>query len=164
MTAQPLELAASESTPAKSAGPWKFWGTKLWGLAIIATMVVVGAGCTFAALRWLNPDPSLPLPQLQAVIFTNSLLLVTIFGTAIICALAVLLLAVRLSALSARDYLGLSLPQQRDLLIGVAALAALYAGFTTVEHLFAPNVEEGFIKTYRAALSTGSLPALAAAI
>ncbi len=164
MTAQPFGSVSMEATPPPRAGPWKFWGTTLWGLAIIATMIVVGSGGTFAGLLWLNPDPNLTIPQLEALIFSNSLLLAAIFGAATIAALAVLLLAVRLSRLSVKDYLGLVLPQRRDVLIGLAALAALYLSYRLLSSLLAPHATDWFNGAYRQSLAAETVPALAAAI
>jgi len=163
MTAQTVDIVPTDAAPSP-AGPWKFWGTTLWGLAIIATMVIVGSGGTFAGLLWLKPDPNLTMPQLEALILSNSLLLAVIFGAAMACALAVLLLAVRLSGLSAREYLGLTLPRRRDLLIGLAALAALYAIYLLSSRLFAPHAPEWFKGVYRRSLGADTLPALAVAI
>ncbi len=164
MTAQPLEIATPASVPPQRGGPWKFWGTTLWGLAIIATMVVVGSGGTFTGLLWLKPDPNLTMPQLEALILSNSVLLSVIFGAAIACALAVLLLAVRLSGLGARDYLGLTLPRRRDLLIGLAAVVVLYAVYLLLSRLFAPHAPDWFIGVYRHSLGADTALALAVAI
>jgi len=163
MTAQTVDIVSADAAPSP-AGPWKFWGTVLWSIAILAVMMVVGAGSTFAALLWLNPDPNLSVQQLHDLILSKTVLLSATFAAATVSGLAVLALAVRLSRLSAKDYLGLMLPQRRDVLTGLAALAALYLIFAVVTHFVSPNATDWFSTSYRSARDTGMLPALAAMI
>jgi len=163
MTAQTVDIVSAAAIPSP-AGPWKFWGTVLWSVAILAAMMIVGGGGTFAALLWLNPDPNLSVQQLHDLILSKTVLLSGVFGAATVSGLLVLALAVRLSRLSAMDYLGLALPQRRDVLLGLAVLAGLYVVFAVITHFFSPNATDWFSTSYRSARSTGMLPALAVMI
>jgi membrane protease YdiL (CAAX protease family) len=79
-------------------------------------------------------------------------------------ALLVLLLAVRLSHMDLRAYLGLVLPRRNDVMTGIAGLVAVYAVSLLVNHLAATTEASRWVmQTYRNAAVAGDLPALALA-
>src|SRR5262249_15237916 len=84
-------------------------------------------------------------------------------GAATVGAFAVLALAVRLSRLPLRDYLALTVPRWRDLVIGWAGVALLYAATALANHFFGPLPFKVFVgHLYHSALCRGDLPLLAA--
>ena len=161
MTSQSaVEIA--EPLPSIS-GPWKFWATTLWSLAIVGVGIVVGALTTFVILLQLNPDPDLPLPEVKALLSAKPGMMPAILSVTVASGLAMLLLAVRLSGLRMRDYLGLIAPRRNDLLIGLAGLAALYALFTAAA-LVMPRAPNPFVSNYNDALSSGTMLMLVAGL
>jgi membrane protease YdiL (CAAX protease family) len=146
--------------PAPDAGPWRFWATTAWGLAMMVAGMAAGVAAAFV-LSWLDPASS-SADDLASVLARHP--------TAIIAgpaagALVVLLLAVRLSRMDLRAYLGLILPRRVDVMIGVAGLVAVYALSLLVNHLAAATASSQWVvQIYRDAALLGGLPALALAI
>lgn len=152
--------------PARAPGDvWKFWGTTLWGLAIIATFTLVGIAGVVAVLFRLDPGPDLDQRQLVQLLFAHGGLLFAVLASAHAGALAVVALAVRLSRVGMRSYLALEWPRPRDVLIGFAELVVLYLAYTFASILSAPAQSSTYIvDLYRGARASGDLPALLAAI
>jgi CAAX protease family protein len=158
------ELPALEPV-APPRGPWLFWATTLWGIAIVATSMAVGVVGLFVALTWLHPGPYRSKQELQQFLYSDGDLLYAVVGAAAVGAFAVLALAVRLSRLGMREYLGLIVPRGRDAVVGFAGLALLYVCFALASQLTGPQQSSSYVADlYRGALSSGHLPALAAAI
>jgi uncharacterized protein len=158
------EVAASERTAGpkhRAGGYWKFWGTTLWGLAIIASFAIIEFGGVFGALVWLDPGRSVTTEDVVAALFDHKGLLLTIFAVAIAGALAVLALAVRLSGLGMRDYLGLVLPGPRDVVVGLAGLVIVSLVVGLIAHLFGGSqAGRATLGMYRSARGAGLLPAM----
>jgi uncharacterized protein len=148
------------------AGYWKFWGTALWGLAALAIFVIVGALGVFAGLVWLQPSSDLSQEDLYKVFLAHPApLLFAPFSAAFAGLFAVLALAIRLSRVGARDYLGLKWPPARDLIIGLVGLVALYIPILLINQFAGPLHSKTYmVDTYHSAIASGLLPALAAAI
>ena len=158
------EVAASERTAeprGRVAGYWKFWGTTLWGLAIIASFAIIGFGGVFGELVWLDPGPSATPEDLVAALFDHRALLLTIIAAAVAGELAILALAVRLSGVGMQDYLGLVLPRPRDILIGLAGLVALSLAIALIGYFFG-GLQSGRVNLgmYRTARAAGLLPVM----
>jgi uncharacterized protein len=156
------ELLAPVPAP---AGPWQFWGTTLWGLAIAATWIVCGVLATFVSLLRLQPPTDFTQEELRAFIFSHDSVLLILFGSATLGAYAVLALAVRLSRMPLRDYLGLRPPRPRDLIIGFSGLVLLYVPLALASYYLGPLQSSNYMVTlYHGALASGRVPALAAAL
>jgi membrane protease YdiL (CAAX protease family) len=121
------EIAAEPK--GRAAGYWTFWGTTLWGLASIGVLTGVHFGATtiWQALRvGLGEDQRHDLtPVVQFVSI----------GLPVLGALAVLALAIRLSRLTFREYLGLAAPRWRYVLLGIAGFIAISLVFAVVENV-----------------------------
>ena len=105
------DIASSEPTAAERTGPWKFWGTTLWGVAIAATWIICGALATAASLIRLNPPTDFSPDELRSFVFAHNEVLIAAVASATVGAFAILALAVWLSRISLRDYLGLKTPR-----------------------------------------------------
>jgi membrane protease YdiL (CAAX protease family) len=163
--ANPLALTAASPR----AGYWKFWGTTLWLIAIMAAFLIVEIIVMVAGVVWLGLDSGLDLSKSEIhkqLLFAHGALPLSIaIGAATVSAFAVLALAVRLSRIGMRDYLGLILPQRRDVMIGVAGLALLYIVFSLTKYLARGSLSAKFvIDLYHDAYSLGYLPAMVIAI
>jgi membrane protease YdiL (CAAX protease family) len=160
------DIASSEPTAAeRTGGPWKFWGTTLWGVAIAATWIICGALATAASLIRLNPPTDFSPDELRTFVFAHNEVLIAAVAAATVGAFAILALAVWLSRISLRDYLGLNRPRPRDLIIGFSGLVLLYIPLAIAGHFFGPLKSSAYmIELYHRALTSGQLPALAAAL
>ncbi|HEY2136805.1 MAG TPA: CPBP family intramembrane glutamic endopeptidase [Xanthobacteraceae bacterium] len=155
------ESSAPDSRPPRGA-PWLFWGTTLWAIAILLTAGLVLMVCSLAGLLWLHADPRLSHEELNAILYSHWRLFAAILAAAAASGLAVLSLAVRLSRLGAREYLGLILPRGVDVKIGLAGLALLYASFALATHLIGqPREPSPFAGQYQSSSSFGALAAMA---
>jgi membrane protease YdiL (CAAX protease family) len=157
-------LAAAEPA-AKSSGYWKFWGTTLWGLAIVAVLVGVGIVGVFATLLSIDVGADLSDSDLQALLYSDPKILLGIFGPAFVVAFGVIALAIRLSRIPMRDYLGLILPRGRDVMLGIGGILVIYAAFAVTVYLMGPFKSSAFVvELYHRAAAQGMLPALVLAI
>jgi uncharacterized protein len=145
--------------PAPGAGPWRFWATTAWGLAIVVAGMAAGIA-TALALQWLSPASS-SADDLSFLLARHPAAIIAGPAAAV---LLVLLLAVRLSRMDLRAYLGLSLPRRSDVMTGIAGLVTVYAVSLLVNHLAgATEASRWVLQTYRDAALAGDLPALALA-
>jgi uncharacterized protein len=161
MSAQALDLATSVPASPRG-GPWKFWGTTLWGIAILTASFVVGSLGMFAALIWLQPDSNLTQPELMQLLYTHVELLVAAVAAALLAGFAVIALAVRLSRLGTKNYLDLVLPRGGDTKVGLAALVFLYTCYALVSYLIGDHQSSTYVSgLYQSARSSGRLVALA---
>jgi hypothetical protein len=72
----------------------------------------------------------------------------------------VLALAIRLTRLGMREYLGLIRPRGRDLGLGLVGLITIYLAFWLVFYLVGNSPSRYAVNLYRDALTSGSLPLL----
>jgi len=106
----PLETTAPPKTR-----EWKFWATILWVAASVAAFFIVGV---LLVLPLLGMLPS----ELKSHPLTNAVgWLIPWFG-----ALGVFALAIRLTGMRMRDYLGFVPPRLPDIGIGLAGLVVLF--------------------------------------
>jgi uncharacterized protein len=144
------------------AGPWKFWGTTLWALASGAGFFVGAVIATFAVLVRLNPDASLPFDTLLR---SHREIVYAAVGAGMVGTFAVIALAVRLSKLGMREYLGLIQPRLRDIAVGIVGLTLLYIPLAVASHFTGALPSTKYmIALYHRAATAGYLPALAAAL
>jgi uncharacterized protein len=137
---------------------WKFWGTIFWGVAIVATFIVVAAVWLFALVVWINPDPETSPDRFGTLLQTHLGLAVTGFAAAAAFAFGVLALAIRLSGVGMREYLGLIPPRARDVGIGLVGLIVIYLAFWLLVYLVGHPPLRYVVNLYREALADGSLP------
>jgi membrane protease YdiL (CAAX protease family) len=158
--ANPEALAQEAVRP--RAGYWKFWGTTLWLIAIIAAFMIVEIAVMVAEMVGLGIDYA---EMRKALYAHGALLLSTAIGAAAVSAFAVLALAVRLSRIEMRDYLGLVLPQRRDAMIGLAGLVLLFIVFSLIKYLSGTSLSPKFVvDLYHDAYALGYLPAMVMAL
>src|SRR4029434_9182452 len=100
------------AVPSRRCAPWKFWGTTLWSLAIVLAGTITSVVSTIAVLTWLDP-PDLDIQALMDFLYARTSALIVIVCAAAVACFAVLALAVRLSGLGMKDYLGLIWPRHR---------------------------------------------------
>ncbi len=157
-------LSGPKAAP-RRVGYWKFWGTLLWGAAILGVLIVVGGLAVFAGLTWLQPDADVPDDAMLRLLYSNGKLLLVMASAPFLCAFGVMALAVRLSGIPMRDYLGLVMPKGRDFAIGIAGLLLIYAAFVLLSVVAGPSGSPTFvIALYRRALEAGLIPALVVAV
>jgi uncharacterized protein len=120
----------------------------------------------FAGLVWLQPDLDLSPEESFKIFLAHPVpLLFAPFGAAFVGLFAVLALAIRLSRVPARDYLGLKWPPVRDLIIGVVGLVALSIPILLINQFVGPLQSKSYmVNTYHSSIASGLLPALVAAI
>lgn len=149
----------SDVTPATAAPPqrWKFWGTTLWAVAIAATFVVVGAVWMFGLAMWSSPEPDISVDDFRLLLRSHLALEVAGFVVATLCAFAVLALAIRLTGVGIREYLGLVAVRSRDIKHGLAGLIAIYVAFWLVFYLTGSSPSHYVIDLYRGAQTSGVL-------
>lgn len=146
---------------AKRVGYWKFWGTLVWSIAIMATLVIVGGIGVFVGLVWLDPGVEVPEDDLLPLVYSNGRILLFLTAAAFLSAFAVMALAVRLSGLGMREYLGLVIPRRRDIAIGLAGLVLIYAAFVVLNVVVGPlRSPASVVAMYRSAAAAGLIPAL----
>jgi len=147
-----------------TAGPplqcWKFWATIFWAVAAVATFIVVAAVWLFALATWIYPDPEISTDSFSALLQTHQGPALAGFAVATACAFGILSLAIRLTGVGMREYLGLMSPRPRDLGIGLAGLVAIYLAFWLASILAGHPSLRYVANLYREAQADGSLPLL----
>ena len=156
-----MSLQAAVESPVtkvpRRSGPWKFWGTILWCLAIVAAFLLVGVAGIFAMLIWLNAPAELTDAKMTEILSSHVPYVTATFGASLIAALTTLALAVHLSRLSARTYLGLVIPEAYYVKFGFTGLALLYGAFTLIDYFLWPQSGKLILRAYQEALSSGAL-------
>lgn len=147
------------STPALSEGQqqprlWKFFGTTIWGLVALGTML---AAQFLAILVVLISFGDLNAPYAQSMPLLKH---AGTFAAAAIAScpavLAVLWIAVRLARRRFASYLALRWPSRSDLLIGVAVSLAFVAAWDGLSYLTGHVISPGFVlDLYRTARDAG---------
>jgi len=133
--------------------PWGFWATLGWlGVAVVAFFAAAFVGGIGLGIWWVvarqgqvfNPDDA-------------PIALYVISGVAMLAAGAVFAFAARRAKWSVRDYLGLTIPNPRHVLVGLASLLAFWLVVTGLEYLF-PALDQTavMISEYRALLVSPS--------
>jgi CAAX protease family protein len=131
MSIDVLELAS----PTKSR-PWKFWATNLWvGAALVAFL---SASSTYhGVIEALSKSGSL------SALESHPLTKAAGWLVPLACAFGVIALAIRLSGMGIRQYLGLIPPRPRDIGLGLAGLVVIFFayafGLSLIEYQGPPN-------------------------
>ena len=157
------DMSSSEiSTPAVAPAPslraprvWKFWGTGLWGLLAFAAMF---AG-QFAVLVFLliGKGATFDIDSMSAVAGSGTTISLSVM-MGLPAVLAILWLATRLSRTPFADYLALRRMPWRDLLIGVAGLIVLVAGWELLSRVLGRGAAPGFmVDVLKSAQADGAL-------
>jgi membrane protease YdiL (CAAX protease family) len=144
---------------------WKFWGTTLWAVAMVATFMAVGAVLMFATMM-VSIDPATDPSDdyFRALLHSRQTLEIAAFAAAAACALGIMALAIRLAGIGMAEYLGLIRPRLRDIGIGVAGLLVIYVVFWLLLMLVGNPPSRFAVDLYRQALADGSWPVLLFAI
>jgi hypothetical protein len=160
------EDAAVALAPVKSAaGPWKFWGTTLWGLAMLAVGVIICVAGIVGLLFQLNPSPDISDADLLRLMFAHEWVLIVVVAAGYGCGCGILVLAIWLSRLTIGDYLALRIPRLSDVLIGLAGIAVLSVAYSYVARLSGPSSASQFLlDLYHGANVSGGLSILAIAL
>jgi membrane protease YdiL (CAAX protease family) len=158
-TAPPMVFDAAPEATARPQR-WKFWGTTLWAVAILVTFVVVGGLWMFGLVVWSRPDPELAPDDFLTLRHAQLALEIAGFVVAGACAFSVLALAIRLTGVGMRAYLGLIPARARDVGLGFAGLLVIYLVFWLVFYLAGNAPSRYAVDLYRAARTDGTLPLL----
>jgi uncharacterized protein len=139
-----------EFAPPTKIRQWKFWATTLWVAASAVTFIV--AGMAVALIVGAFPDSD-HFGELKSHLGTKAA------GWLIPWALGfgVLALAIRLSGIGMREYLGLIQPRPRDIGIGLAGLVVLLLALALVLQLIENRPPPYALNQYREMRADGSL-------
>jgi len=136
-------------TPPPKIRPWKFWATTMWVAGSAVTFMIVGMAVALVVGAF--PD-SYPFGELKSHPGTNAagwlIPLAVGFG--------VLALAIRLSGIGMRQYLGLIQPRPRDIGIGLAGLVVLFLAYALVLQLIENRPPPYALNQYREMRTNGS--------
>jgi uncharacterized protein len=142
--------------PAEPRPPrvWKFWGTLLWGLLVVAAMFV-GQLVVIAWILW--QDGSFDRAGVvRAAGSGTTISLSVIMGLPAV--LAVLWLAIRISRTPFADYLALRRTTWTNLLIGIVAMVLLLLAWEGISQLAGSEDPSGFmLKALQSARAEGAL-------
>jgi uncharacterized protein len=159
-----VTLDATPPTAAPKPQRWKFWGTIFWAVAVVATFIVVAAVWLFVLLVRIDPELERAPDYFGALLQSHRGLAIAGFAVAAACAFGVLALAIRLTGVGMREYLGLTPPRRRDLAIGLGGLVAIYVAFLLAFVLAGNPPSRYVVDLYREARADGSLPFLLFAV
>jgi membrane protease YdiL (CAAX protease family) len=137
---------------AAGARPWGFWGTLGWGLFSVAAGFV--AAMAYTVIWMLTHQLRAPDPAEAAYATVTGMV-------ASVAPLVVLVIAAKIRQWRLREYFALRSARLRDLVLGIACLAALIVIFEAMPSLL--GIDDGSSKVvdaYRAARLAGVLPLL----
>jgi membrane protease YdiL (CAAX protease family) len=155
-SADPVELPPSPAIPAQRPPRiWNFWGTALWGLFVFAGMFVG----QLAVVGWLVLRQEGPFDMATAIRVVGGGLTISLSViTGLPAVLVALWIAIRASRTPFAEYLALRWPSWRELLIGVAALVVLVAGWDLLSRAMGREVAPGFmVEVLKSAQADGAL-------
>lgn len=153
----------SDASPPHPRQPWTFWGTAFWGAAELG----VGFAAQFAIFSalmtlWSRPHP--PTAEIERLASSGVTISLVTIGAAPLC-LAIVALAVRLARWPLLDYLALTRPRGRDVLLGLAVVMGCLVAADTVTYLSGRSLVTPFmVDAYRSARDAGLLWLLFAAL
>src|SRR5882757_2813649 len=121
---------------------WKFWGTALWGLFVLAAMF---AG-QIAVVAYFVLRQGGPIDVAAAIHVVGSGLTISLSViTGLPATLLALWVAIRASRTPFADYLALRWPSWSHLLLGIAALVVLVMGWDLLSRAVGREVTPGFM-------------------
>jgi membrane protease YdiL (CAAX protease family) len=156
-----LESPPSPAAPAAHPGErlrpriWKFWGTSLWGLLLFAAMF---AGQFLLVVAFfLAKGPPFDIASIKAVASAGTVISLSVM-MGLPAVLAVLWLAARIARMPLADYLALRRTSWRDLVIGIAVLIVLVAGWDLLSRTLGREISPGFmVEVLKSAQADGAL-------
>jgi membrane protease YdiL (CAAX protease family) len=149
--ALPIAAAPAERPPRI----WKFWGTCLWGLFVFAGMFA-GQLAVVARLVLRRDGPFDIAAAINVVGGGLTISLSIIMGLPAV--IAACWIAIRFSRTPFAEYLALRWPSWKELLIGVAALAVLVAGWDLLSRAMGREIQPGFMgEVLKSAQAEGAL-------
>jgi len=147
--AQPLEAQAVEPRPV-----WGYWATLGWVILALVLSQVVGA----VVLILLRPDAI--SAGMDALVKDGVVIALSNIPANAVQVIA-LALASRPRGWSATEYLGLTRPATRDVVVALAILVAFLLGYDALTYALGRDIVTPFqLDTYRSAQSAGMLPLL----
>ena len=143
-------MTTAETMPAPEKKPWGLTMTTVWIVgAVVAMMIATVVGI----LIWF-PDAQMDLPEFAKDARAFGLLSLVAAAAVV----AVLMLAARLRGWSVTEYLGLTWPNSREVMIAFAVTAAFVVGFDAFTYLIGKDIVTPFqIELYKSAAASHSL-------
>jgi membrane protease YdiL (CAAX protease family) len=133
---------------------WKFWGTTLWGLLVVAAMFM-GQLAVMAWLLWRAG--SIDHQTIIRIASSGTTISLSVI-MGLPATLAALWIAIRMSRTPFADYLALRGTSWRDLLIGIVAMVVLVLVWEVISQAAGSEDSSGFmIKVLQSARAEGSL-------
>ena len=147
-------MVAAVPTP-QSAGPWKFWGTTLWGAVIFAALFA--GQIAVVAYFVLGQSGSIDMAAAIRVVGKGlTISLSVIMGLPAV--LLALWLVIRATRTPFADYLGLRGFSAKYFLIGVVGLVIIIVGWDLMSRAVGHEVEPGFmLDVLKSAQNDGAL-------
>jgi len=159
-----MTVSDHQATSGEPREPWKLVATFLWSTAALLVWGAVQFSVIFALLLWLDPQAQMPQGQMDALaLHALPVSLVTI--AALPAQLAVIWLAVRRAGWRFADYLALSWPPMRYLILGFIGIVILLPLTDLSSYLGdQPIVPDTVVMLYVTARDSGTLWLLALAL
>jgi membrane protease YdiL (CAAX protease family) len=152
----PSEISAS-AEPAAPRQPriWKFWGTGLWGLLVFAAMFA--GQFALVAFVVIGKGPPFGADAMRAAAGSGRVISLSVM-MGLPAVLAVLWLATRMSRTPFADYLALRWTSWSNLLLGIATLIVLIAGWDLLSRILGRDITPGFmVDVLKSAQADGAL-------
>jgi membrane protease YdiL (CAAX protease family) len=151
----PDSLPLVEAPARRPPQVWKFWGTALWGVLLVAAMLI--GQIVPVALVVFFKARAIDLNMAADLVGDGRMLALSVFA-GLPALLAALWLPIRLSRLSFADYLALRLPNWQNLVIGVVAMLAVVMGWDLLSRATGHEVTAGFMgDVLKSATADGAL-------
>lgn len=144
--------------------PWKFWASGAWtGLAIL-TWLAVQFLVLIGVFAWFEVGDSATQAEME-MLAAHGLTVSLIAIAAVPTELVVIWFAVKRARCRFADYLALTKPNGRDVLLGIGCLVVLLPMIDLSSYLTGRAVVPPFVaEMYRSARDSGTLPLLAIAL
>ena len=153
-----MDIRSRESsTPFQAPQRWGPWATLAWAAGGGLILTVSQTAGALAFLAWtgaLSPDSPGQIENLS----NNGPVLAAAFVLSTPIVLAYLALAVRMARATFADYMALTWPRWRDVLIGVVALTSVLVLAGVGASLSGQEMPSFMTETYRTARDAGMLP------
>ncbi len=148
----PEDVKSASLTGVPPLQPYGFWETLGWAFLALAATFLVEFVFVFA-WRLIHPGES-SSPEQNGALFAVRLCIEALVET------AVFISAIRLAGGPVLQYLGLVRPRARDVVVGIACVAALLLTFQGLIYLSGAPIAPSFANIYRSARDAGALPLL----
>jgi membrane protease YdiL (CAAX protease family) len=135
---------------------WGLWATLAWGAGAALVMVVSQTLGAIAFLAWRGTISDAPLQA--ETLGSNGPLLTTAFLISTPLVVAYFALAIRWARVPFREYMALTWPTGRDVLVGIGALAAVLMAAGVGATVSGQETPEFMTETFRTAQEAGILP------